>query len=213
MILGLGLICISCGVFESIDAEDAIPSSVSQFVLEENIEDMHEIREDFHSDEPYLLLFSVSFGPALDCPSGCFYQRIWGIQTTEKIGWMIDPLPDSIASSFTRYDIGVSEPALFDTSLLKQVRDSELGTLLYWQGLLGQLAQDKDTPSDILQFIAQELYSYISPGLCWDLLRNPKIRGEIETLCLMYSNPINKDNYVLSAVRDSLGGNSFQCQQ
>ncbi len=188
-----------------------IPKDVQDFVSEEQLPDDQEVRGDYFSEDPYLLLFSVPYGPAMDCPSGCFYSVAGGIKTERQIGWALsEDYPGGVLSIENRYSIDEYETVLFDTSIYNNIRESKWGEGWYWC-ILRYLAVDADTPSHVLEYIALSLYNYISPSMTIDLLSNPKIGSEPTVLCIMSANPLASQQGSQSSIRDSLSAYGINC--
>lgn len=191
---------------------EEINTQIQSFVDSENLPDAQEVKLRFVADSQGVTIFSVFYGPPHDCPSGCFYDAVFGIESERQIGWVLhEDYTTGVVDASNRYLFDEHETAMYDTCLLSLIRESEWGSILYWNMLSGLLARSEDSPTPVLEHIALSLYEYIAPYITFCLLSNPSIRSEVSVLCLMRNNPLANNQGYGGAIRDSLGTNVFDC--
>ncbi|MGV8151416.1 MAG: hypothetical protein ACP5NV_06850 [Candidatus Woesearchaeota archaeon] len=65
---------------------------ISSFVNSQNLTDVHSIKTTALDKEHDVRLFLVSYGPAMDCQSGCIYTGRHGLAYNGRIGWLQEGL-------------------------------------------------------------------------------------------------------------------------
>ncbi len=203
---------VACDQPSDDNGQSHIAEHIQSFVDNENLPDAQEVNVQFYADSQGVTIFSVPYGPPHDCPSGCFYSSVYGIDSERQIGWVLhEDYTEGVVDTSNRYNFDEYETAMYDTSLLSLIRESERGSILYWNMLSGLLARNEASPTSVLEHIALSLYEYIAPSATYYLLSNPRIRSEISVLCLMRNNPLASNQGFGSAIRDSLGANISEC--
>ncbi len=165
---------ISCSK-NPVDAN--IPSDIQNFVDELELEDAQRVEIIIEVKNKDVYVFSVSYGPPQDCPSGCFYSKVWGLKNETKI------------SIFENYDIEPIDTYLFSQEFLDLVKEED-EMVIYYPKLLPLLARDEDTPRAVLLSITQILYNYISPHIANNLLDNLVVQTDKEILTLLSKLPV-----------------------
>ncbi len=156
--------------------EPSIPSDIQNFVNKLELEDAQEIEIIIEVKTEDVYVFSVAYGPPMDCPSGCIYSGVWGLKNKAKI------------SIFELYDIESIDTYLFSQEFFDIVKEKEQH--IYYNMLLPLLAKDEDTPRTVLLFITEILYDYISTYIAYNLLDNPVVQADIEILTLLSELPV-----------------------
>ncbi len=146
------------------------------------------------------LLFSIAFGKAQDCPSGCFYSGGVGLSHKGKVGWLAfanfdDPTGRDDRSKF--YDVDAVFDAYlfspeFSDSLKKATRPDQFAGNAYqpvYGYFLELLAGDADTPPDTLARIAQSLATGPQSHLAELLLGNPAVQRDRNVLTIIADLP------------------------
>lgn len=85
-----GAILVSaCGLTSATPAAE-VPSDIVSFIEASDIEDpiFDQVELFEFSDE--VVVFAVDFGEAQDCPSGCFWDVVVGMQSGDTIGWFAE---------------------------------------------------------------------------------------------------------------------------
>lgn len=132
--------------------------------------------------------FRVSFGPARDCPSGCFFTQAIGIKYNDRIGWMAVHNDSLYNGKLAFFDVRSGDDYLFSQDVRnrfqKVVEDAEDGSWnpQVYKAYLKMLARDTDTPSATLLNIAELLYTEYHPGVAVTLLKNPLVKKDREIL-------------------------------
>ena len=129
-------------------------------------------------------VFSVSFGEARDCPSGCFYSTAYGLGYRGRIGWMglnAYGQDDSVRTSVTRFDVRSRDSILFGERIRRQFsradeRSDRNTAETAYEVFLEMLATDEDTPHAALLDLARLLHEEFHPRTGRALLSNPTVR-------------------------------------
>jgi len=153
-----------------------VPRSIHSFVTGQHLPMLESIWVDVSFPDLGLTFFRASFGPPQDCPAGCFYDLVRGIQLGGKIGWydLHDAHRRGI-TGLTEFPIDATDAALFREDVW--VRLEAPPTDLLWGSLLPKLARDPSTPEEVLLRIGERLPRLRLPFLAFALLDNPLIES------------------------------------
>ncbi|MEP0547562.1 MAG: hypothetical protein ABJF88_11570 [Rhodothermales bacterium] len=186
----LSAVLLGCDYFDS-DAE--VPAVIAAFVAGHDLPDPQPVRvfDLAAGDGEDIDLFTVSYGPPMDCPSGCFYATAHGLRRGEAVGWLVPDLPGR--SPFVAYDFGEADAALYTAELF--ARFEAVDAWAYRYAFLPVLARDPDVPRDVLSRVARGLYDYIHSGLGWALLENEAVVADEGLLTLLAELPVFDDGY------------------
>jgi len=134
-------------------------------------------------------VFTLSYGAAQDCLSGCFYSNATGIEYGAKIGWISMNNYDAIDDAkFVFYDFDISDTYLYTDEFFQLLNSKD--TWVYQNAFLVMLAEDEDVPRSVLLTIAQGLSSYIQPSLANSLLKNVTVRNDREIVTALANLPV-----------------------
>ena len=122
-----------------------ISDDVDQFIS--SLPDVHSTSTIFAEPDQGFLLFSASYGPPQDCPSGCFYALAFGIEYAGRVGWIY-----GVPAGTSYYDVRSTDGYLFDESLWNRLSNEWIGG-----GFRIMIACDADTPVEALERLAVRL--------------------------------------------------------
>jgi hypothetical protein len=179
-----GSSCASRDTAGDLDEADRA-SLIEQFVDSHNIPDAQPFREVYRDPEHDLLFFSVACGPLQDVPAGGFYDRLYGLQHQNKVGWIEEYL---ISPESALYAVDVSDTYLFSEDLSQKLNSAD--EWVYRSAFLPMLAKDTDTPVETLSRIADGLSTYIQPYVASLLLQNPVSRLNRHILDALANLPV-----------------------
>tara|TARA_R110002124_G_scaffold287346_1_gene473465 strand:- start:8729 stop:9367 length:639 start_codon:yes stop_codon:yes gene_type:complete len=181
------LTTISCGLF--IDEKEQIPADIVEFVNSQNLPDKQNVEIFLTIEKDQFIGFSVQYGEANDCPSGCFYSNATGFKLGNKIGWIdIQDYDENDISGLTNFEIEKSDSLLFTEEFGKQLEKSN--PWIYRNVLLPKIASGSKTPQEVLIRIANGLYTYINPHLAGILLENTSVIENKEILEILSNLPV-----------------------
>ena len=186
----LSAVLLGCDNF---DGDPEVPAVISTFVAGHDLPNPQPVRifDLAVTDGEDIDLFTVSYGPPMDCPSGCFYATAHGLRRGEAVGWLVPDLPES--SLFVAYDFGEADAALYTDELFARLE--AVDEWAYRYALLPVLARDPDVPRDVLLRVARGLYAYINFSLGRALLENEAVIADEELLTLLADLPVLDDGY------------------
>lgn len=153
--------------------------------------------------------FRVPFGPAHDCPSGCFYNQAFGIKYGNRIGWTAVNTADTLKdSSLVFFDVHQKDDYLFSQEILnrfqKALENSEDGSwnTQAYKSYLKMVARDTDTPTDALLNIGGLLSRQYHPGVAMALIKNPIVKTNRRILETLVELPTFNGSKFYKQVRD-----------
>ncbi|MBU0476148.1 MAG: hypothetical protein KKF62_18530 [Bacteroidetes bacterium] len=175
--------------------EPIIPNDIQNFVNNLNLEDPQKIKVIMNVSNEDVYVFSVPYGPPQDCPSGCFYDYIYGLKNKNKI------------AAIKSYNIDENDTYLFSDNFWELLKNKD--EWIYYSKFLPLLASDEDTPIYVLSKIANLLNNYISTHIAYNLLDNSAVKKEKEILIILSNLPIfNGDPYKdIREIANNLLGN------
>lgn len=169
--------------------EPVITEPIEEFIKSQNLPDIQPYEIILNIEEENLKIFTLKFGEPQDCESGCIYMTGIGLQYKSKTGWLyLTYYNESDTTKRKFYDIDSTETYLYSDDFWKKL--DEANSWAYRHSLLHNLAQDKDTPVDVLYRIAEGLYTYINDYLGYLLLNNKKVVINREILTLLANLPV-----------------------
>ena len=169
--------------------EPEIPSDIAVFVQSQNLPKVQPIKIFLEIQQENLIAFKVSYGEAQDCQSGCFYSIAYGLKVRTKIGWLrINDYDQNDLSHVINYDFDSTETILFSNPFWDQLNAADYWVYRY--AFLPLLVSDKDVPTNVLQRIAEGLYTYIDSYLASLLLLNSKVQESRTILTLLAELPV-----------------------
>jgi len=169
--------------------EPEIPTDIVVFVRSQNLPKVQPIKIFLEIQQEDLIAFKASYGDAQDCPSGCFYSSASGLKVRTKIGWLrINDYDQNDLSHIVNYDFDSTDTILFTNPFWDQLNAAD--SWVYRYGFLHLLASDKDVPTDVLQRIAEGLYTFIDSHLGSLLLLNSKVQESRTILTLLAELPV-----------------------
>jgi len=120
-------------------------------------------------------LFSVSYGPPLDCPSGCFYSKAYGLLHGSKIGWFeVFDYSQNDLSALALYELGPGDSSLFNQSFLDALKEAD--STFYFYFLL-RAAQSTAIGSASLLAVIGRIDDTNQRSIVGALLSNPVFLG------------------------------------
>ena len=131
--------------------EPIIPNDIQNFVNNLNLEAPQKIKVIINVSNEDVYVFSVPYGPPQDCPSGCFYDYIYGLKNKNKI------------AAIESYNIDENDTYLFSDDFWEWLKNKD--EWIYYSKFLPLLASDEDTPIYVLSKIANLLNNY-KPSYC-----------------------------------------------
>jgi hypothetical protein len=168
------------------------PGTVAEFLRAQSLPMMQAPQVTNVGDDAEL--FSVAFGEAEDCPSGCVYSGGIGLRRGGKVGWLrFDDLRKVDDSGTPLYDLDDSDAALFAPGFresLRALRDEPRGPFGgHYEAFLDLLARDSETPGDILAGLVDGLSeaNYLRARL---LVNNPAVRADRGLLVRLANLPV-----------------------
>jgi hypothetical protein len=172
----------------SADWDSTPPSAdVRRFVDEEGfapVQDAHRIL-DWNGVE----VFRISYGEGLDCPSGCFYSRAYGLGYNDRIGWLgFEDFHDHEPDSSRFFDFVATDSLLFDVDTWFVVMTED------WQAcfheLLPAIAGDADTSRLALITLSTLIYTHESVEIAGLLVQHPVVMDDREILGILSNLPV-----------------------
>jgi hypothetical protein len=136
-----------------------------------------------------LWMFRVIYGEPRDCPSGCIWNRVWGIRTSRKMGWFaVDDHHSGADLSLVnlvpldRHDADWMTEDTFDAV--------EAADFIFFRvGFLPRVAECTEVGVGPLELVAYTLFGQYDPGLARLLIRNPVVRGNADLLFILGALP------------------------
>jgi hypothetical protein len=154
----------------------------------------------FFNSQENVSVFKLNFGEPFDCPSGCAYSVGMGLKYKNKIGWLyLNGLSETDLIQKDFYDIDSTEMYLFSESFWNELDKADQWNYRY--ALLPILVKDVNTPLNVLNRIAQGLYSFIDSYLGELLLLNIKVINDRTILTLLANLPVFQGD-AYSSVRE-----------
>lgn len=174
-----------CDVFGS----DNVPSEISAFVARYPLPDSQpiDVSAVMAAGGEDIDLFSVSFGPPMDCPSGCYYETAYGLRRGTTVGWLEPPVLEE-QDPAPVYDFGEADTELYEPAFFTRLEATD--DWVYRYAFLPVLASDPDVPRDVLLRVTRGLYEYIQPSLGRALLANAAVVTDRELLALLAELPV-----------------------
>ncbi len=153
-------------------------------------------------------VFGASYGPGMDCPSGCISSSVLGLRVAAKTGWLLvrDYNAGFAPDSAQYFDVTGADSVLGEEPLWIGLKAVDKADIWFWQSYLPLLARDSDVARDALLRIPQWLYPRVPyPALgvpaAEALLGNYVVQTDREILTLLVQLPGTKgDPY--SAIRE-----------
>jgi hypothetical protein len=204
----LSLACLAVGAFLASCEDDGVsprypqPSEgVLEFIRAEQVPLLRSTDRLFI--EGPVEIFSISFGPPYDCPSGCAYSFAFGVRSGSWIGWLSFDSTRVHGPERSRYfDVTAADSALCHAEMWSRMRQSEPRSTWFWPKLLPVLARDPDTDPDALLRISTMLASYISTYVAWSLLQNEYVQRDVGILTNLARLPVFQgDSYAWTRQR------------
>jgi Leucine-rich repeat (LRR) protein len=170
-------------------AQSQIPENINIFVKEQNLMEPQPIRITLEIPEQDTIIFGLSFGPANDCPSGCFYSSALGLFHKGKIGWIrLDNYSSVDPNTLAFYNFDADDSYLFSADFFKQLE--QLPTTYFKQSFFAMLIKDEDTPEEGLLSIAEELqYIHRDQYIAELLIDNKKVLASTTILSMISQVP------------------------
>ena len=108
-------------------------------------------------------VFGASYGPGMDCPSGCINSSVLGLRVAAKVGWLLvrDYNAGFAPDSARYFDVSRADSALGGEPLWIGLKAVDKADNWFWQSYLPLLARDSDVARDALLRIPQWLYARV----------------------------------------------------
>lgn len=190
-IIGVIIVYIITPIFDNINKpKPAITDKkIEEFVKNTNLPLSEKVGIIDVNKENKIQYFSVSYGGVSDCEMGCVTNHATGIKSGDKIGWIyLDNNYNVDTAKLKMYDFDQSDNYLYSDEFFLFMKSK--GDGIYYGGFLSLLANDKDTPRDILLKIANGLTSYITPKPANNLVENPTVKNDREILSIIANLPV-----------------------
>ena len=184
------------------NAPPAAAEAIAAFVAAEGLPSVRSTTIIGSAPEEDLTFFITSFGPAQDCPSGCFYSRATGIHYAGRTGWLSVDAYGVPPRSYSYFDIRSSDSYLLDVSLQRRfyVAGQTMNMLYAMDDLRLLMVRDADTPDATLLMLAGRLSIDGFPSLGLDLVDVGRARRNKALLTLL-ANLADSANYDFAEVR------------
>ena len=130
------------------DGDAEVPAAIAAFVAGQDLPDPQPVHvvDLAVGDGEDIDLFTVSYGPPMDCPSGCFYATAHGLRRGDAVGWLVPDLPEQ--RPFVVYDFEEADAALYTAEFFARLE--AVDAWAYRNAFLPVLARDPDVPRDVL---------------------------------------------------------------
>ena len=150
-------------------------NAINAFICSQNLENPQEaIINQSDIDKVKVTHFVVSYGEPQDCPAGCFYDKVRGVELKGEV-YSYDPIKFNVKDA----DITIFSEKLWE--FLKTIHPAKSDYI----ALTSDLTKDPNTPSYVLSNIAaDEIFNPVfSGGGCWlgvrYLAENPNTSTEL----------------------------------
>jgi len=177
---------------------DPVTQQVEDYVSSLDLPQVREIHQVLDRDP--VEFFWVSFGPGQDCPSGCFYAKIFGVRVGDRVGWTYSDFTEYEPSLAKRFDVLETDKELFHVDLWFVLSGEDWQS--NWYGLMPTLARDADTDRIALLNIAVMLNTHYSKDLSLDLVYNPTVESDAEILGVLSELPVFWESDPYKETRD-----------
>lgn len=184
---------ISCLLFFQSCSDNSVGPGTDRVIIEfiesQNLPLPQPYQNSFFNRKENVTVFKIKFGEPFDCPSGCTYSVGFGLRHKNKIGWLyLNGLSETEISQMIFYDINSTEIYLFSETFWDDLNQAD--EWIYHYALLPTIVKDVNTPLNVLNRIAQDLYSFIYPYLGELLLSNSKVITDKTILTLLANLPV-----------------------
>ncbi len=69
-----------------------------------------------------VLMYRISYGPPLDCPSGCFYAQAYLAKVGSRVGWLAGASPVPMRR---RFPVQAQDSTVFTATVFSQLKDRD----------------------------------------------------------------------------------------
>lgn len=137
--------------------------------------------------ENNVVVFSVNYGKAKDCPAGCFYSSAWGILHKQKIGWVsFSDYGDLESPIGDRYDLDNNDEYLYSDEFTELLVNSEKYFFYGLYQFVYLKVSDKDTPYETLLGYAEQVEQNRNMvGIALGLISNHTVQNDATILTML----------------------------
>ena len=123
LLIILFLTSVSCNLLR--DDDEQTPKSLIEFVNSENLPKKQKIEIFLDLEADDFIGFSVQYGNANDCPSGCFYSIATGFKLDDKIGWIdVQDYDENDISDLTYFEIEKTDSLFYTEPFWNELENS-----------------------------------------------------------------------------------------
>lgn len=160
-------------------------AAVERFVARAGLPKVRGTRVLLRVRKPELRIFSTSFGEPQDCPAGCFYSELTGLEYRGRVGWLASDTAIGHRFAPAASDTFLFSVAFHDTIIARFGRFNHLD-----EAITTLVLQQAHVPRPLLMRYLERVYEDVDGNLARKLADAPALEHEPDILARIASLPL-----------------------
>lgn len=110
-----------------------------------------------------VLMYRISYGPPLDCPSGCFYAQAYLAKVGSRVGWLPGASPVPMRR---RFPVQAQDSTVFTATVFSQLKDRDANARF---ALALAIVCAAETPESFRRKLVADVPNANNPQFCTHL--------------------------------------------